>query len=312
MTADPDDSVGEAPDRSDERVDRLFTLPPGDFVAERDALVKQLRSSDRRDVARRVAELRRPTLPAWAVNQAVRAEPDAYADLRRAGDRMRQALRRAMSGVGDADVGSATRQRRERVQALTETALAHLRDAGHDVESHREAVAATFDAASADDGAGDRVGAGRLSRPLERPSEFGELSPLALLGEQTESPEDGQGDGDAQGDARPTDTADSQEAARRAAVRAARGRTEQARAAAAAARRGAEKAEQEAEAAEQDARDAQARLEQARRDHEQAQARAERTRHAADRARQQARAAVEAAERRAAELADLTDAGGAD
>ncbi|MFT3851681.1 MAG: hypothetical protein QM733_02910 [Ilumatobacteraceae bacterium] len=54
----------------------LYALAPGEFVAARNALVKQLKRDRRPDDAAAVAALRRPSPADHAVNAAVRAEPD--------------------------------------------------------------------------------------------------------------------------------------------------------------------------------------------------------------------------------------------
>ncbi|HXS45756.1 MAG TPA: hypothetical protein VN751_14105, partial [Solirubrobacteraceae bacterium] len=59
----------------DDAVDRLYGLAPGEFVPERDALAKALRADGRRDEAAAVKALAKPTVAAWAVNQAVRSQP---------------------------------------------------------------------------------------------------------------------------------------------------------------------------------------------------------------------------------------------
>ncbi|HEX8105745.1 MAG TPA: hypothetical protein VF533_24225, partial [Solirubrobacteraceae bacterium] len=56
----------------DAEVDALFALPLEEFVPARDALAKALRAEKRREDAKAVAALRRPSLGAWAVNQVVR------------------------------------------------------------------------------------------------------------------------------------------------------------------------------------------------------------------------------------------------
>src|SRR4051812_28449154 len=54
----------------------LYALAPGEFVAARNALVKQLKRDRRTEDAAGVAALRRPTPADHAVNAAVRADPD--------------------------------------------------------------------------------------------------------------------------------------------------------------------------------------------------------------------------------------------
>lgn len=65
---------------SDE-TDRLFTVRPADFVAERKALVKTLRAAGRRDEAATVEKLPRPSLSTWTTNQIARREPGLIKDL---------------------------------------------------------------------------------------------------------------------------------------------------------------------------------------------------------------------------------------
>lgn len=66
-------------------VDRLYGLPHGAFVAERDALVKRLRAEGRREEAAAVAKLSRPTVAAWAANQVLRSQPADARELLEAG-----------------------------------------------------------------------------------------------------------------------------------------------------------------------------------------------------------------------------------
>ncbi|MEA2287422.1 MAG: hypothetical protein QOJ21_3465, partial [Solirubrobacteraceae bacterium] len=57
--------------------DELYGLPLDAFVPERDALAKELRSDGRREEAAEVKALRKPSVAAWGVNQAVRSQPKA-------------------------------------------------------------------------------------------------------------------------------------------------------------------------------------------------------------------------------------------
>src|SRR4051812_9663296 len=73
-------------DDLDQLVDELYALPLERFVPERDLLAKELRANGRRDEARQVAGLTKPSVVAWAVNQVVRAQRDEAAELWAAGD----------------------------------------------------------------------------------------------------------------------------------------------------------------------------------------------------------------------------------
>ena len=72
-------------------VNDLYGLPLERFVPERTALARGFRSAGRRDEAAAVAALRKPSVAAWAVNQLIRTQRRAVADLFQAGDALREA-----------------------------------------------------------------------------------------------------------------------------------------------------------------------------------------------------------------------------
>lgn len=164
-----------------DRIDQLYGLTPGEFTAARNALAKELRGEGHRDEAAQVARLRRPTIAAWAINQAVRRHRDSFAALLDAGQQVRRAQRRALSGVRDSGLRDATRTRRQLIDELTNLAAQVLSEQGSSAESHRGDIAATFDAASADDDAAEIVEAARLAAPLPVASDFGGMDALAVL-----------------------------------------------------------------------------------------------------------------------------------
>lgn len=174
-----------------DRLDQLYGLTPGEFTAARNALAKELRSEGHRDDAAHVAKLRRPTIAAWAINQAVRRHGDRFAALLDAGRQVRRAQRRALSGVRDSGLREATRTRRALIDELTNLAAQFLTEQGSGAESHRGDITATFDAASADDEAAELVEAARLAAPLPVSSDFSGMDGLAVLPapEPPETPE---------------------------------------------------------------------------------------------------------------------------
>jgi hypothetical protein len=165
----------------DPRIDELFALAPDEFTAARNALVKDLRREGRRELAGDVGSLRRPTAAAWAVNQTVRRHGDRFARLLEAGDTVRIAQRRALSGVRRGGMREATRTRRDLIEELAGHAVALLDAQGAAGDSHRGDIVATFDAASADAGTAAVVGAARLSQALPVSSGFGALEGLSIL-----------------------------------------------------------------------------------------------------------------------------------
>jgi hypothetical protein len=148
--------------------DDLYGLPMDRFVAERAALAKQLREAGRRDEAAEVAKLRKPSVAAWAVNQLMRTQSAAAAELFAAGDAVRVAQADVLAARGDArTLRDAGERERDAVAGLVETARGLLSADGSDLsESTRERVADTLHAAALDDAAREQVRAGRLEREL--------------------------------------------------------------------------------------------------------------------------------------------------
>jgi hypothetical protein len=148
--------------------DDLYGLPLERFVSERDALVRALRADGRREQAAEVARLRKPSVAAWAVNQLVRTQGSALADLFDAGDALHAAQTEVLAGRGDGRGFRATGDReRAAVAALVVAARGLLTSDGHELsEAVIDRVADTIHAAALDDDARASVRAGRLEREL--------------------------------------------------------------------------------------------------------------------------------------------------
>src|SRR6266542_6194002 len=162
-------------------VERLYGLAPEEFVAARDELARQLRKDGDATAAKRVAGLRRPTVAAWAVNQAARRRPELVTDLIEAGERLRQAQRRALSGLRSGALRTTNAERRVAIERLLAEAADVLEESGRSPEAHRDAIAATLQAASVDETAAAAVRAGTLDREVAAPSGFGEVAGLQLV-----------------------------------------------------------------------------------------------------------------------------------
>ena len=151
----------------DEAVDELYAMAPGDFVAARNALAKQMKADGGRDEAAAVAKLKKPSVVAWALNQAVRADRDQVGALIEAAERQSVAQQDLLEG-GDADaLRAATADRRDAARAV-----------GHAAEAvagptHADAVRTTLDAAVADSALVDRLRSGTLVDTLDAPAGFG-------------------------------------------------------------------------------------------------------------------------------------------
>jgi hypothetical protein len=170
-----------APVDVDAEIGRLYELPPEEFIAARDQLGRKLREAGDRTAAQRVRARRRPTVAAWAVNQAAQKRPELVAELLEAGAKLRQAQRRALSGLRDSGLRAASAERRKLLDRLQAAAADALAEAGRPAEPHRDAIAATFEAASVDGDAAVAVRSGTLERELPAPAGFGEVTGLELL-----------------------------------------------------------------------------------------------------------------------------------
>jgi DNA repair exonuclease SbcCD ATPase subunit len=100
---------------------QLFATPPDEFVATRNALVKQLKGDGDRESAATVAAMRRPAWTDWALN-VVAAEDTAVVDRwAEAAAEMRDAQRAAFAGR-DVDLRGAINQLRDRAGELARSA----------------------------------------------------------------------------------------------------------------------------------------------------------------------------------------------
>ena len=131
-------------------VDAIHGADLAEFTAERDRRVKQLRGEGHRDEAAALKACRKPTVPAWAVDQLARRAPDEVADLIEAAETLRSAQHRAASGRGADGLREAARQVRDRVGALRERAATLLVDAGTRPDAHLDDVEQTLFAAAVD------------------------------------------------------------------------------------------------------------------------------------------------------------------
>jgi hypothetical protein len=152
----------------DDIVRGLYVLPPADFVAARNELVRQARAAGSREVAERLQQLRRPTRSAWLVNLLAR---DSAAMQRLSA--LGRELRDAQTGLAGAELRNLADQRRRLFSDLLEQARAHAADADVRVTpTVMLEVEATLQAALVDLAGALTIRNGRLVRPLSH-SGFG-------------------------------------------------------------------------------------------------------------------------------------------
>jgi len=159
----------------EERIDALYGLPLERFIAERDALGKELRAAGDAAGAATAKALRKPVASAWALNVLARQDQAGVRELLDLGGRMREAHRRAISG-GDAEpLRIATEHRRALVSKLSGKARAILEREGG-AGTNVDQIASTLEAASVDAEAAELLRSGRLIKPLKPPAAMPEAS----------------------------------------------------------------------------------------------------------------------------------------
>jgi hypothetical protein len=163
----------------DTRVDALFALDPSEFTAARDAEAKALRAAGRADDAAYVKALRKPTVAAWALNQVVRAQPDAIDELLALSADLRVEQESALAGDA-AKFRRLLDRRRELERGLVNAAVDLLAESSGNAEQSRGELTSTLGAAAVDDEVAETVRRGRLERVVAAPSGFDLLAGLDL------------------------------------------------------------------------------------------------------------------------------------
>jgi hypothetical protein len=146
----------------DEIVRELYVLPPTDFVAARNELVRQARAAGSREVAEQLRRLRRPTHSAWLVNLLAR---DSAAMQRLA--TLGRELRDAQTGLVRTELRYLAEQRRQLIADLLDRARGIAAEIGLRLTpTLLSEVEATLQAALVDLAGALTIRNGRLARPL--------------------------------------------------------------------------------------------------------------------------------------------------
>jgi len=141
--------------------DRLYGADLDEFVKERAAAVKELRSEGRRDDAAVVAKLAKPSVAAWIVNRVAHAEPGLMNDLLDAGARVRD----VQLGAGSAaDLRTAAEQQEAALRAVMRKAEKAAAARGSSTPATLEKVRETLRAGALDAGLAEQVRRGVLVR----------------------------------------------------------------------------------------------------------------------------------------------------
>lgn len=184
-TAVPGDQAADV----ERAVDALYASEPEGFVAGRHRLAAELRRAGRKDEARAVSGLRRPTLVASAIDNVALRAPHRVEALTDAGERLRRAHEEVVAGGDRERLQRAVDERRALIAALADEAVAVLRARGvRDPDAHRDEIEATFEAVSSGGEVAALVRRGRLVAAVDRPAGFGGLLDLTPVGADRPDP----------------------------------------------------------------------------------------------------------------------------
>ena len=230
--------------------DRLYELPLEEFTAARNALAKETG-----DAA--VKQLKKPSVPAWAVNQLARRREVDLRRLLRAGEKLEAAQKQALRGGSQSAFERARSDERDAVRRLRTAAAEVLREGGHPASDQSlERIAQTLHAGAATEEGRAALRAGRLTDDIE-PQGFdafaalaGQIAPPARRGKKKEVER-----GPTAADRRRVEKAREDAAAARADADEAKARLDAAERELAKLRREAERASQKADRAEAKARE---------------------------------------------------------
>jgi hypothetical protein len=95
--------------------EELYSLPPTEFTGTRNQWAKQTRADGDPELAKRVGELRKPSVSAWVVNMMMRHQGEQMAQVLDLG----ASLRQAQSDLDGDALRELTRQRRQLTTAVT-------------------------------------------------------------------------------------------------------------------------------------------------------------------------------------------------
>ena len=159
-------------------LDQLYAVEPGEFVAERDRLARELRDAGRREESEQVKSLRKPTVSAATINQLSRRERREVDLLLDAGHRLREAQQRLLAGEDPGSLDDARRIEREALGKLRRAAQRILAESGRESSTTLDRVMSTLQAAAVSDEGRELLALGRLSGDLDAAG-FDLLAPLA-------------------------------------------------------------------------------------------------------------------------------------
>jgi hypothetical protein len=171
----------------------LYALPLDEFTRARNELAKEIAAGGDKAAADAVRNLRKPSVPAWVVNQVSRRDPKGIAGLFDTGKQLRAAQQKLIRSGDTAAVKEATTEERRAVRALLDVAKSILNDAGHAPnEATLERIADTLYATAVHDEGRELVRKGTLTKELKRVG-FGDVAGLSVVPSAPEAKPKAQG-----------------------------------------------------------------------------------------------------------------------
>lgn len=165
----------------DDDIDELFRLPPDRFTTARDDLAKRLKGSGEKEAAAKIKALRKPTVVAWALNRLGRSSRKDVEALIDAGEVLRAAQRKALSGAKSGEFREAMGTRRRLIKNLTNETMDILGRAGRGGQGAEDEIGRTLEAVSADRAAADQFLQGRLERPFTAVAGFDAVAGIGVI-----------------------------------------------------------------------------------------------------------------------------------
>jgi hypothetical protein len=149
----------------EQELDGLYALPLEEFTKARNDLAARLKKAHQTEAADLVRALKKPSVVAAAANRLAREEPHQVVALLNAGEQLRDAQQRALSGDAKAEeVGEAAAAERDALRALLASARRLLGERSSPALLDR--LGQTLRAAAVDDGGRALLERGRLTEEL--------------------------------------------------------------------------------------------------------------------------------------------------
>jgi chromosome segregation ATPase len=143
--------------------EELYSLAPAEFTGTRNQWAKQAKADGDAELAKRVTELKKPSVAAWVVNMMMRHQGEQMTQVLELG----ASLRQAQADLDGEALRELTRQRRALTTAVTQQGRELARDLGQKLtESVADQVQGTLHAAMVDEQAAAAVRSGLLVSAL--------------------------------------------------------------------------------------------------------------------------------------------------